>query len=90
MIHHATDTFDFSTLHLGSPTALAGGSFYTKINYTVKDDPLYVYTPTCSTKGISTNRYVDFLFTSANSNFIHWINALEEKLQALLFEKKDH
>jgi len=89
MIHHATDTFDFSTLHLGSPTALAGGSFYTKINYTVKDDPLYVYTPTCSTKGISTNRYVDFLFTSANSNFIHWINALEEKLQALLFEKKD-
>lgn len=89
MIHHATDTFDFSTLHLGSPTALAGGSFYTKINYSVKDEPLYVYTPTCSTKGISTNRYVDFLFTSANSNFIHWINALEEKLQALLFEKKD-
>jgi hypothetical protein len=94
MIHHATDSFDFSKLHLGSPTALAGGSFYTKLNNTVKDEPLYVYTPTCTTKqGVvtSTNKgYVDFLFTSANSNFIQWMNALEEKVQALLFEKKDH
>ena len=32
MIHHATDQFDFSGLHLGSPTALAGGSFYTKLS----------------------------------------------------------
>ena len=89
MIHHATDQFDFSSLHLGSPTALAGGSFYTKLNFSAKDDPLYVYTPTCTTKGV-TKGYLDFLFTSANSNFIQWINALEEKVQALLFEKKDH
>ena len=89
MIHHATDQFDFSNLHLGSPTALAGGSFYTKLNFSVKDEPLYVYTPTCTTKGV-TKGYLDFLFTSANSNFIQWINALEEKVQALLFEKKDH
>jgi len=89
MIHHATDQFDFSNLHLGSPTALAGGSFYTKLNFSVKDEPLYVYTPTCTTKGV-TKGYLDFLFTSANSNFIQWINALEERVQALLFEKKDH
>ena len=89
MIHHATDQFDFSSLHLGSPTALAGGSFYTKLNFSVKDEPLYVYTPTCTTKGM-TKGYLDFLFTSANSNFIQWVNALEEKVQALLFEKKDH
>ena len=89
MIHHANDQFDFSSLHLGSPTALAGGSFYTKLNFSVKDEPLYVYTPTCTTKGM-TKGYLDFLFTSANSNFIQWVNALEEKVQALLFEKKDH
>ena len=88
MIHHANDQFDFSSLHLGSPTALAGGSFYTKLNYTVKDEPLYVYTPTCTTKGVAKG-YLDFLFTSANPNFIQWMNALEEKVQALLFEKKD-
>ena len=86
MIHHANDQFDFSSLHLGSPTALAGGSFYTKLNFSVKDEPLYVYTPTCTTKGM-TKGYLDFLFTSANSNFIQWVNALEEKVQALLFEK---
>jgi hypothetical protein len=90
MIHHATDKFDFSTLHLGSPTALAGGSFYTKLNYSVKDEPLYVYTPSCTTKQGVTKGMLDFLFTSANSNFIDWMNALEERLQALLFEKKDH
>ena len=90
MIHHATDKFDFSTLHLGSPTALAGGSFYTKLNYSVKDEPLYVYTPSCTTKQGVTKGILDFLFTSANSNFIDWVNALEERLQALLFEKKDH
>jgi hypothetical protein len=88
MIHHANDQFDFTSLHLGSPTALAGGSFYTKLNYTVKDEPLYVYTPTCTTKGLAKG-YLDFLFTSANPNFIQWMNALEEKVQALLFEKKD-
>jgi hypothetical protein len=88
MIHHATDQFDFSGLHLGSPTALAGGSFYTKLNHTVKDEPLYVYTPTCLTKGVSKG-YLDFLFTSANVNFIQWMNTLEERVQALLFEKKD-
>jgi len=88
MIHHATDQFDFTSLHLGSPTALAGGSFYTKLNYTVKDEPLYVYTPTCTTKGVAKG-YLDFLFTSANPNFIQWMNALEERVQALLFEKKD-
>jgi hypothetical protein len=65
MIHHATDQFDFDSLHLGSPTALAGGSFYTKLNFSVKDEPLYVYTPTCTTKGV-TKGYLDFLFTSAN------------------------
>jgi hypothetical protein len=89
MIHHATDKFDFTSLHLGSPTALAGGSFYTKLNYSVKDEPLYVYTPTCTTKGV-TKGYIDFLFTSANANFIQWMNDLEERLQTLLFEKKDH
>ena len=88
MIHHATDQFDFAGLHLGSPTSLAGGSFYTKLNHTVKDEPLYVYTPTCTTKGVAKG-YLDFLFTSANSNFIQWMNTLEERVQALLFEKKD-
>ena len=88
MIHHATDQFDFAGLHLGSPTSLAGGSFYTKLNHTVKDESLYIYTPTCTTKGVAKG-YLDFLFTSANSNFIQWMNTLEERVQALLFEKKD-
>jgi LEA14-like dessication related protein len=93
MIHHATDQFDFSTIHLGNPSSLPGGSFFTKINNTIKDEPLYVYTPSCTSKQgvVSSNSrgYLDFMFTSGNSNFIQWINALEERLQNLLFEKKD-
>jgi len=92
MIHDAIDTFDFSMLHLGKPTPLPGGSFFTKINFGKKDDSLFVYTPTCTTKqGIVTTgkSHADFLFTSANSQFIEWINALEERLHQLIYEKKN-
>jgi hypothetical protein len=92
MIHDACDTFDFSMLHLGKPTPLPGGSFFTKINFSKKDDSLFVYTPRCTTKqGIVTTgkSHADFLFTSANSQFIEWINALEERIHQLLYEKKN-
>ena len=91
-IHHALPSFPFHELHLASPVALQGGSFYTKINSTAKDEKLYIYTPACSTKqGVVTSgnkQYIDFLFTNANSNFITWVDALEERLQLLLYEKR--
>ena len=93
MIHDANEQFDFSMIHLGKPTPLPGGTFFTKINFGKKDDSLFVYTPKCSTKqGIVTTGkpHSDFIFNSENSCFIDWINALEERLYQLLYEKKNN
>jgi hypothetical protein len=93
MIHDANEQFDFSMIHLGNPTPLPGGTFFTKINFGKKDESLFVYTPKCSTKqGIVTTGkpHSDFIFHSENSCFIDWINALEERLHQLLYEKKNN
>jgi hypothetical protein len=92
MIHDANATFDFSSIHLGKPTPLQGGSFFTKINFGKKDESLFVYTPKCTTKqGIVTTGkpHSDFVFHDENICFVEWINALEERLQQLLYEKKN-
>jgi hypothetical protein len=93
MIHHAEPGFDFSQLHLASPTLLQGGSFFSKINVTKSDDSLYVYTPRCVTKQSvvvsGTKQYIDLMFTTSNTNFITWINHLEERVQQLLYEKRN-
>jgi len=92
MIHDANDQFDFSMIHLGKPTPLSGGSFFTKLNFGKKDDSLFIYTPKCTTKqGIVTTGkpHSDFIFDSGNPSFIEWMNALEERVQQLLYDKKN-
>jgi len=93
MIRHAEPEFDFSQLHLASPVPLQGGSFFSKINVTKSDDSLYVYTPRCLTKQSITvsgaKQYVDFVFSLSNSNFITWVDHLEERIQQLLYEKRN-
>jgi hypothetical protein len=92
MIHHATPDFNFNQLHLATPVAIQGGSFFSKLNFSSKDDSLYVYTPKCTAKGIiqsGSKQFIDFIFIQSNTNFIQWIDALEEKVQRLIYEKKD-
>ena len=93
MIYKATNDFDFSKLHLGSPVPLQGGSFFTKINVTERDDSLYVYTPTCvCKKGVVSSgnkKYIDLMFKQENANMTQWITSLEERLHHLILEKKD-
>lgn len=88
MIHHATSQFDFSQLQLSTPSVLPDGSFFTKI--ACKEDGLYMYTPKCSTKqGVVTSgakQYMDIVLNS--TEFITWIESLEEKIEQLLFEKR--
>jgi hypothetical protein len=93
MIYNATSQFDFNAIHLAKPSPLYGGSFLSKINMTTSDHPLYMYTPACNTThGIVTSgskKYIDLQFTSINSNFIEWINDLEEKIQQNIFEHRN-
>jgi len=92
-IHQVGKDFDFSKVHLANPVPLQNGTFFTKLNYTAADDSLFIYTPRCSTKtGVITSgakTYMDLVFTAANTNFLEWVHALEERLQTLLFDKRD-
>ena len=85
--------FDFSKLHLAKPIVTANGSFFSKINVTSSDESLFIYTPKSVTKqGIIITKdkmYTDLSFTSSNTNMIQWISTLEERLQQLIYEKKD-
>jgi hypothetical protein len=93
MIHYATPDFDFSKIHLSKAVPLQNGSFYTKVHYTLAEEPLFVYTPKCKSKaGLVTSgnkKYVDLMFSANNTNLMEWCHNLEERLQALIFEKKD-
>ena len=92
-IHSATPDFDFSKIHLAHPVPTQNGGYFTKINHTATDEPLYIFTPKGQSKGgiitCGSKKYIDLVFTSANTNLIEWVNALEERLQTAVFEKKD-
>ena len=92
-IYHTNTDFDFSKIHLAQPIVTANGSFFSKINVTSSDESLFIYTPKGITKqGIVTTKdksYTDLLFTSSNTNLIQWISLLEERLQQLIYDKKD-
>ena len=92
-IYYPDNEFDFSKIHLSQPIVTANGSFFSKLNITCTDDPLFIYTPKSITKQgiVTTNNktYTDLLFTSTNTNLIQWVSLLEERLQQLIHEKKD-
>jgi hypothetical protein len=93
MIHTASSDFDFEEVHLANPVPVQNGTFFTKINHTAGDNPLYVYTPRCTTKtGIITSgakTYIDLVFTTNNTNFLNWMQALEERLHNAVYHKRD-
>jgi len=84
-----TIDFDFSKLYLGTPSALTGGAYFTRIF--LNNKPLFIQTPKCQTKQgfIKSGKkiYVDLMFDNNDSIFIHWIENLELQCQKLIYEK---
>lgn len=84
-----TIDFDFSKLYLGTPSALTGGAYFTRIF--LNNKPLFIQTPKCQTKQgfIKSGKkiYVDLMFDNNDSIFIHWIENLESQCQKLIYEK---
>ena len=92
-IRSADRNFDFSQIHLGNPHALQGGSYFSKILYGTTDESVYIQTPKCKcNKGIiktGKKEYIDLLLTNDNSNFVEWMNHLEENIQNIIFNKRE-
>jgi|TARA_Y100000992_G_C21272731_1_gene497848 hypothetical protein len=91
-IRNADKDFDFNKLHLGNPHSLQGGSYFSKILFGPTDEPVYIQTPKCKcNKGIvktGKKEYIDLLLTNDNSNFVEWMNHLEESIQGLIYNKR--
>jgi hypothetical protein len=85
-----TISHDFSTLCLGPPTTVAGGSYFTRIMHK-NNKPLYVQTPKCFSKQgfVKSGKriYVDLMFDNNDTIFIDWIERLEAKCQELVYVK---
>lgn len=84
-----TIDFDFSKLYLGTPSALTGGAYFTRIF--LNNKPLFIQTPKCQTKQgfIKSGKkiYVDLMFDNNDTIFIQWIENLENQCQKLIYEK---
>ena len=85
-----TISYDFSTLCLGPPTTVAGGSYFTRIMHK-NNKPLYVQTPKCFSKQgfVKSGKriYSDLMFDNNDTIFIDWIEKLEAKCQELVYIK---
>ena len=92
-ILHASGDFDMSKVHLGTPTATASGSYLTKITHGLADHSLYMYTPKCASKqGVVTvgnKKYIDLIFPTINNTFVEWVQDFENRVQDLIFEKRN-
>jgi hypothetical protein len=85
--------YDFSTLCLGPPTTVAGGSYFTRIMHN-NNKALYIQTPKCITRQgfvkSGKRMYTDLMFDNNDSVFIDWIEKLEAKCQDLVYIKGDN
>ena len=86
------DHENFDNLFLANPTRLQGGAYFSKL-FLNENTPVIFQTPKSSTKNgliiTSKKTYCDLLFNSDNQKFIQWVEAFEQAIQFLIYEKKD-
>ena len=91
MLQEPNENFDFSSLKLGPPNGLQGGSYFTKLLN--NDETLYLQVPKCNTKQgmvvTEKKKYCDLMFSRDATDVISWFENIEKRVQVLLFEKKN-
>ena len=84
--------FDFSNISLKNPKPIQGGSFLSSIKN--NNDALIIQTPKIKTKkGITqTNKhiYTDLVFENEHSEFIEWIEKLQENVRDIILSKSEN
>ena len=91
-IYQVNKDFDFSKLTLANPNGLQGGAYFTKLK--IDNGPLYIQMPqSLSKQGIvktEKKMYCDLLFTNDDTEVIEWILGLEERIQDIIYEKRNY
>jgi hypothetical protein len=84
-------SYPFDKIRLHTPQPIQGGSYLAKIS--LHDNPVIFQTPKCTTKrGVHKTEkkiYCDLLFSQENTKFIEWLNDIENKVQELIYAKRD-
>ena len=84
-------SFDMNDISLGNPDGIQGGSYFSKLKY--KGDVLLIQAPTSSTKNgvVVTGKktYTDLLFGKDDESFLAWLTKLEQKIQTVVFERRE-
>ena len=90
-VFQLNNAFNFDLLELKHPTGLQGGGYFTRLN--IEDKPLYLQLNRCKTKNgiIKTNKkqYLDLLFDNTDEKTISWFEALQNKCQNIIYEKRN-
>ncbi len=85
------DNFEFSQIQLTQPTNLMNGTYFTKIHY--KGAPLYIQAPQAKSKQgfvkSGKKMYCDLVYENVNGDFLQWIEHLENRLQSIIYEKRE-
>jgi len=89
--HPVDEEYPFSQIALSTPVGVQGGAYFSKLR--IGGEPLLVQTPKCSTKsGVhATGKkvYCDLMFNNDEDKFLNWLKQLEERIQSLIYEKRD-
>jgi hypothetical protein len=89
-VHLPNAAFDHARLHLAPPNGLQGGAYFAMLYY--KDAPLYIQTPKCTSRqGVVPGKrsYIDLMFSSNDTSFLEWLEALEADAVRLIYEKRN-
>jgi hypothetical protein len=84
MIYQATSPIPFDSIRCSSPKPTLDHAFISLLS--ISNEEILIQTPKCTSKGVS--KVVDFVIPQ-NQPFLDCIAALEERVQQLIYEKRD-
>lgn len=84
MIYQATSSIPLESIQCSSPKPTLDHFFISHLSIT--NEEILLQTPKCTSKGVS--KVIDFIIPP-NQPFLDWIASLEERVQQLIYEKRD-
>lgn len=90
-IYNTDSSFDFTKLKLAKPQQIPGGNYFIRLS--VDDKALYIQPPKSKTKQgflkAGKRYYTDLMFSNEDTNFIEWMENLENYCQKMLYQYRD-
>ena len=90
-IYNTDSSFDFTKLKLAKPQQIPGGNYFIRLS--IDDKALYIQPPKSKTKQgflkAGKRYFTDLMFSNEDTNFIEWMENLENYCQKMLYEYRD-